>query len=318
MAFLAKGEKVLLRNFFIFGVCFGLSFPAMALSIDFWVKDLSLNLANIRDIHFINPIHFIIDSAPIILSLTAYLIGKMVISRERKTKKALEEELTKSRKFYNYTKSLLEGDFEQKLDENNEDFQPLFALKEKILQTRNNEKELLWISNGLHQLSEIVRIKRKSKIDTAQAILSQLVKYTTFEIGILYVSHESNASKVLSPVATYAYRNKKYLHYEIEIGEGLIGQCFNDMKLFHITDIPNEYIYIESGLGSKQPDSLILSPLIFNNQVFGVLELACLGEVEAYKIEFIKKASDYLGYIFAYLKFSVNDITNSPLMGDNL
>jgi hypothetical protein len=134
---------------------------------------------------------------------------------------------------------------------------------------------------------------------------------------MLYVLIESAEGKVLNSVAAFAPQSNKDLFVEVESGEGLVGQCFADKKLIHLQQIPENYMEITSGLGKKQPDALVLSPLLFNEEAYGVLELACFGKAEDHKISFIKKASEYLGYTFSYLEFTKGDFEKSPTKGDN-
>ena len=315
MASLVKEERVLLRNFFVFGVCFGLCFPIMALSIDFWVKDLSFSPDNIVKIHFANPIHFIIDSAPLILSLTAFLIGRMVIFRERKTKLKLERALNRTEKFYQYTTHLLEGNYDDLDIEDSEEFNSLLVLKERIMVSRQNEMETSWVNYALQEISKVVRENKESKEALSRQLIANMAKCVGAKLGMLYANLGSAQKPTIMAVAAYAQNKNMPLFSEIEVGEGLVGQCFIEKKTICLTQIPDDYIEIQSGLGSKKPDTLILAPLLFNEQAFGVIELAFFGSIEDYKLSFIEKASEFIGYTFSYLELSLRDFEQTPSNG---
>ena len=75
-------------------------------------------------------------------------------------------------------------------------------------------------------------------------------------------------------------------------GEGLAGQAWIEKDLLFITDIPDSYIEIASGLGKANPRNIIIAPLIFNSEVYGVIELASFNLFEQYQVDFIKRLSD--------------------------
>ena len=74
--------------------------------------------------------------------------------------------------------------------------------------------------------------------------------------------------------STYAYRERKGLHNAFRVGEGLVGQCAYEKDRILITDVPDDYIRIGSGLGEAIPMSIVVLPVIFEGEVKAVIELA--------------------------------------------
>ncbi|MEK9939709.1 MAG: response regulator, partial [Methylotenera sp.] len=60
----------------------------------------------------------------------------------------------------------------------------------------------------------------------------------------------------------------------LALGEGLVGQCAHDKTAIYLTDVPQDYIRIHSGLGDSAPGYLCVMPILMDNRVLGVLELA--------------------------------------------
>ncbi|MCZ8216758.1 MAG: PAS domain S-box protein, partial [Cyclobacteriaceae bacterium] len=89
-----------------------------------------------------------------------------------------------------------------------------------------------------------------------------------------------------------AYDRKKYINKRIEIGESLVGQCFVEKDIIMMTNVPQNYVQITSGLGQANPSCIILVPLISNEQITGVLELASFEKYNNGHLEFLKKASE--------------------------
>jgi len=88
----------------------------------------------------------------------------------------------------------------------------------------------------------------------------------------------------------------------VDIGEGLVGQAWIEKDTLLITDIPNHYIQITSGLGDSNPRCILVVPLVFNGETYGVVELASFHIFEKYEIEFIKKLAENIASTIATVK----------------
>ena len=79
---------------------------------------------------------------------------------------------------------------------------------------------------------------------------------------------------MLRLTSTYAYRERKGLHKRFRVGEGLVGQCAFEKERILITDVPDDYIRISSGLGEATPLNIVVLPVLFEGEVKAVIELA--------------------------------------------
>ncbi|MGC4020926.1 MAG: PAS domain S-box protein [Cyclobacteriaceae bacterium] len=96
----------------------------------------------------------------------------------------------------------------------------------------------------------------------------------------------------LKLVACYAYDRKKFLDKKIEIGEGLVGQCFLEKEATYMTVIPSDYVRITSGLGEATPKCIYLQPVQTKDEIVGVLELASFHELKDFEKKFIQRATE--------------------------
>ena len=140
------------------------------------------------------------------------------------------------------------------------------------------------------KFGEILRQDNDNITEFTQNIISHLVKYVDANQGGLFLVNSSNPKDIFIELqAFYAYNKKKYMEKRIHLGEGLIGRCVQEKGTIYLTDIPEDYIKITSGLGQDNTRCLILVPLAMNEQVFGVIEMASFIQFEPYQIEFIEK-----------------------------
>jgi GAF domain-containing protein len=150
-----------------------------------------------------------------------------------------------------------------------------------------------WATVGIAKFSEILRQDNDKLELLSFHIISNLVNYMDANQGGIFMLNETDASKVfIELVSCYAYNRQKFLQKRLELGEGLVGRCIQEKETICLTDIPNEYIKIKSGLGESNPRSLILVPLIMNNDVFGVIEIASFNEIQPYQVEFVEKIAE--------------------------
>jgi CheY-like chemotaxis protein/HAMP domain-containing protein len=134
------------------------------------------------------------------------------------------------------------------------------------LSQENRQKD--WLNNGQVALNDQVR-GELSLEDLASRIINSLAKYLDAQIGALYI----NTDQVLHLRASYAYSSRKKLSNSYSFGEGLVGQAALERNHILISPCPEDYFRIESGLGGALPASVLVYPLMLNNEVKGVVEL---------------------------------------------
>lgn len=120
-------------------------------------------------------------------------------------------------------------------------------------------------------------------------IITYLCRYMNAPIGAFYVMDEEGA---LILTGSFAYEKRKNHFSRFLPGEGLTGQAFLEKQIIVITDVPEDYVRIQSGLGNAIPKSIVLCPLVFENSVKGIIEIGAFQGFSDVHLSFLNQVSE--------------------------
>ena len=106
-------------------------------------------------------------------------------------------------------------------------------------------------------------------------IITYLCKRLEAQSGLMYLADEGGTLRL---AGSYAHKHKKHLADEYKPGEGLVGQAALEKKEITLSNVPEHYFTIESGLGETLPRNIFIKPIVYNNRVKAVIELGTLHE----------------------------------------
>jgi PAS domain S-box-containing protein len=187
-------------------------------------------------------------------------------------------------------------------------------MRDSLYKIAQESAERIWFNEGFAKFAEILRTTSRDSELFYDSVISNLVKYLGISQGGIFAIFKTNSKTVMELKATYAYDRKKFLYKEISQEEGLVGQAWREKDLVHVTEIPEDYGEITSGLGHLRPKSILIIPLISNDEVLGILELASFEAFQARQIEFVKRISESVAATIARLQV---DIETKRLLGDS-
>ena len=212
-----------------------------------------------------------------------------------------------------FTRSMASGDFSgkyEKLSNDDEIGEALLSLKASLMRSqqeselrRRDEEHRTWNAQGLAKFSKLFREVEDDLHDLSMELMKELVGYTEADVGALFITTDAGDDlSELELTGSYAFDREKYVQRSFRFGEGLVGRAAMEKEQVYITDLPPEYIKIRSGLGEDVPSSILLVPVMLDNNVLGVIELASLGEIPSYQIDFIRQLADALATTLAKVK----------------
>ncbi|MCA9216823.1 MAG: response regulator [Planctomycetales bacterium] len=164
------------------------------------------------------------------------------------------------------------------------------AAEDKLRAVTQKLEKQNWLKSGHAELADVMR-GRLELDDLSKSVVTFLAKYTGASVGVLYLS-EGDA---LVLRGTYAYSKRKRLATTFAIGEGIVGQAARERETILISDVPEDYITIGSGLGECQPRQIVVVPIIWTKKLEGVLELGTLTEFTDAHLELLRSTAEYVG-----------------------
>lgn len=171
---------------------------------------------------------------------------------------------------------------------------------------KEEEQRQGWATSGMALFGEILRRNNDNIEELSYEIIQNLVNYLGANQGGIFVINDTDPDhSLIEMTASYAYDRRKYLEKTIELGEGMIGRCFQEKKRIYMTKVPNNYISITSGLGKENPAELLLIPMQVNETIYGVIEIAGFSEFSEHQIAFVEKVSESIAATISTAKINI-------------
>ena len=145
-----------------------------------------------------------------------------------------------------------------------------------------------WLKSGVSALNDQMRGEQDLRTLSGN-VISYLTKYSGAQIGAIYLNNDGDSFKLLG---SYAFNNRKGNNNQVKPGQGLVGQAALEKQTIIFNDIPDDYIKINSGLGESVPRNIIVSPLVFDGEIKGVIEVGSAANFTNDQLEFFNQVSE--------------------------
>jgi len=145
-----------------------------------------------------------------------------------------------------------------------------------LRETTRANREQDWLNTNLARLSSLMQGHR-DPLEVARLIMSELTPLVSAQYGAFYLAaagSDGAADGEFMRIAAYGFHRSGMTRFSF--GEGLAGQAALDRVRILVEDAPPGYVTVGSGLGESSATHVVVLPILFEDQVVGVLELASL------------------------------------------
>lgn len=210
----------------------------------------------------------------------------------------MSQAIVKMRQGYGQTatfaRELGDGHLEQKFQPlSDEDVlgNALIQMRDQLQTNQEENRKRNWSAEGLARFMQLLRHTKDLK-QMGRGLLSELIKYVEANQAALFVSREEEQEAYLELIACYAYGREKYRQRKLFPGEGIAGQAFLEKEKILLTEVPEDYVNISSGIGEARPRCVLIMPLKLNGEVEGILEIASFQVLPEHVVQFIEKLAE--------------------------
>lgn len=310
-----KRIEIIIR-YTVYGLLIGLFFPVASLFIHSLGEDFTFTFYGFSRLHTLSPGQYLLDFIPVLTTLAGLIAGIGAVRERARLYTQIHSDRERSEKILAFTEKLINNELDAELEtEDNGD-----PLGKSLINLRNNLKRGIsdqlarkkeddqrnWVSEGLAKFGDILRGSFGDMEEFSFNIISSLVRYLNAnQGGFFLVDQEAGKERHFDMKAAYAYDRKKFAERRIEWGEGLIGTCALEKQSIYMTQIPDGYLEITSGLGMANPGHLLIVPLLAQDLVLGIFELASFHAFEPFEISFVESVAENTAITLSSLRASI-------------
>jgi signal transduction histidine kinase/CheY-like chemotaxis protein/HAMP domain-containing protein len=180
-----------------------------------------------------------------------------------------------------------------------------------LRETTRQNTEQDWLKTNLERFTRLLQGQR-DLATVSSMILSELAPLLSAQHGVFYtLVSDEGGEPVLRYQAGYGFKERKHLASEFRLGEGLVGQCAREKERILLTDVPGDYVTINSGLGEATPLNIVVLPILFEGSVRAVVELASFSRFSATHQTFLDRLTESIGLVLNTIE--ANTLTENLL-----
>ena len=174
-----------------------------------------------------------------------------------------------------------------------------------LRETTRQNVEQDWLKTNQERFTRMLQGQRDLAA-TSSMILSELAPLVSAQHAVFYsiASATDGGEPILELQAGYGYEERKHLSTSFRLGEGLVGQCAKEKKRILLTDVPSDYVTINSGLGESSPLNIIVLPVLFEGSMRAVIELASFSTFSVTHQAFLDSITESIGLVLSTIEGS--------------
>jgi signal transduction histidine kinase/HAMP domain-containing protein/CheY-like chemotaxis protein len=171
------------------------------------------------------------------------------------------------------------------------------AMVQSLRETIRANQQQDWLKTNLARIAGMMQGHRDLAV-VAELMMDELAPLVGAQHGTFFLSEPVNGDTQLRLIAGYGLRADKAAPIQYRLGQSLIGQVARSKRSIVVADLPEGYVKISSGLGEAPPANLAVLPILFEDQVLGVIELASFTPFTPVQTDFLEQLTETLGVNF--------------------
>ncbi|MBC2868431.1 HAMP domain-containing protein [Streptomyces mexicanus] len=168
------------------------------------------------------------------------------------------------------------------------------SMVESLRQTTRANQEQDWLKTNLARIAGLMQGHRDLPV-VAELIMEELTPLVSAQYGAFYLAEDGERGPELRLVGSYGRPDDDERPTRFAFGRSLVGQAARSRRTIAVDELPPGYVSISSGLGQAVPAALILLPILFEDQVLGVIELASVTAFTPIHRDFLEQLRETLG-----------------------
>lgn len=309
-------NKALISKSTLLGATVGLISAVLIILLSFDAPVIKQTQGGLRDLFFHFPGLWAVVLLPFIFAVLCYHISKKISAIINKQANRLKKEAGRTKMVLSFIENLRQDKLDvpsSNRQKNDPTSKALLRLRDYMIKSkaeqekrRIEEEQRNWVAHGLAQFGEILRKSNDNLEELSYEITRYLVSYLKVNQGGVYLLNETkNGDKYFELTACIAFDRRKYADKIINWSEGLIGRCGLEKETILLTDVPDNYINITSGLGEANPGTILIVPLKTNDELYGVIELAAFQVLQPFEVELVEKSAESIASTIATVKTNI-------------
>ena len=167
-----------------------------------------------------------------------------------------------------------------------------------LRETTQRNRDVDWLKTNIARFGRLLQGQRDLEM-VGRLILLELAPLVGVQRGVLYLANAEADPPTLSLLAAYPRQLGPEAAPEIRFGEGLLGQAAEDRRRLHVRDLPPDYAPIRSALGATTPRSIVILPILFEDETRAVMEIASIDEFSEIHLDFLDQLAESIGIVLA-------------------
>jgi HAMP domain-containing protein len=145
------------------------------------------------------------------------------------------------------------------------------TMVQSLRETTRANQEQDWLKTNLARIAGLMQGHRDLTV-VAELIVNELIPLIGAQHGTFFLAEANGEETRLRLIAGYGLRADIEAPSQFRLGQSLIGQVAKTKKPIIVTEVPEDYVKISSGLGEAAPVNLTIFPIVFEGQILGVIE----------------------------------------------